>query len=147
RSLGEQLAAVAMSDRNARDFAPGDLTAALTEVTACLKVYRTYVRDEPVSETDARRIKEAIDDARRRAATSVDGRLFVFLDYVLRADPPEYVVDRDRWRSFVMRWQQFTGRVMAKGVEDTAFYAYNRLLSLNEVGGDPGRNGFDGLAE
>jgi (1->4)-alpha-D-glucan 1-alpha-D-glucosylmutase len=147
RSLGEQLAAVAMSDRNARDFAPGDLTAALTEVTACMKVYRTYVRDETVSESDVRRIREAIDDARRRAAMSIDRRLFVFLDYVLRVDPPQYVTDRERWRSFVMRWQQFTGRVMAKGVEDTAFYAYNRLLSLNEVGGNPGRLDFDGLAE
>src|SRR5213079_1966739 len=86
RSLGEQLAAVAMSDRNARDFSPADLTAALTEVTACLKVYRTYVRDEPVSETDARRIREAIDDAGRRAAMSIDRRLFVFPDYVLRVD-------------------------------------------------------------
>jgi (1->4)-alpha-D-glucan 1-alpha-D-glucosylmutase len=147
RSLGEQLAAVAMSDRNARDFAPGDLTAALTEVTACLSVYRTYVRDEPVSDADVAHIREAIACARRRAAMSIDRRLFVFLDYVLRVDPPAYIADRERWRSFVMRWQQFTGRVMAKGVEDTAFYAYNRLLSLNEVGGNPGRSDFDGLAE
>jgi len=147
RSLGEQLAAVAMSDRNARDFAPGDLTAALTEVTACLKVYRSYVRDEPVSGADVCHIRDAVADAPRRAATSIDRRLFVFLEYVLLVDPPSYVTDRDRWRGFVMRWQQFTGRVMAKGVEDTAFYAYNRLLSLNEVGGDPGRSDFDGLAE
>jgi (1->4)-alpha-D-glucan 1-alpha-D-glucosylmutase len=147
RSLGEQLAAVAMSDRNARDFSPVDLAAALTEVTACLKVYRSYIRDEGVSEADLRHIREAIDEARRRASASVDRRLFIFLDYVLRADPPAYVADREPWRRFVMRWQQFTGRVMAKGVEDTAFYTYNRLLSLNEVGGDPGRGDFDGLAD
>ena len=147
RSLGEHLAAVAMSDRNARDFAPGDLTAALTEVTACLKVYRAYVRDEPPSGADVCHIRDAVADARRRAATSIDRRLFVFLEYVLRADPPSYITDRDQWRRFVMRWQQFTGRVMAKGVEDTAFYAYNRMLSLNEVGGDPGRNDFDGLGD
>ena len=40
-----------------------------------------------------------------------------------------------------MRFQQLTGAVMAKGVEDTAFYRYHRLTSLNEVGGDPGRFG------
>jgi (1->4)-alpha-D-glucan 1-alpha-D-glucosylmutase len=146
RSLGEQLAAVAMSDRNARDFAPGDLTAALTEVTACMDVYRSYVRDEPVSEADARHIRAAIGEARRRASTSIDRRLFIFLENVLLVHPPAYVTDRDGWRGFVMRWQQFTGRVMAKGVEDTAFYAYNRLVSLNEVGGNPGRGEFDGLA-
>jgi (1->4)-alpha-D-glucan 1-alpha-D-glucosylmutase len=147
RSLGEQLATIAMSDRNARDFAPGDLSAALTEVTACLEVYRTYVRDEPVSDADAQHIRDAVADARRRAATSIDRRLFIFLEYVLLVHPPPYVTDHERWRGFVMRWQQFTGRVMAKGVEDTAFYAYNRLVSLNEVGGSPGREGFDGLAE
>ncbi|MEK6375194.1 MAG: malto-oligosyltrehalose synthase [Acidobacteriota bacterium] len=147
RALGEQLADVAMSDRNARDFAPVDLTAALTEVIACLNVYRTYVRDEAVSDADARRIREAIACARARAALSVDRRLFIFLENVLLVRPPAYVKDRDRWLAFVTRWQQFTARVMAKGVEDTAFYTYNRLVSLNEVGGEPGREAFDGAAD
>ena len=82
-------------------------------------------------------------------ATTIDERLFTFLERVLLVDPPAYVAsEREHWLAFVMRWQQFTGRVMAKGVEDTAFYNYNRLISLNEVGGDPGRDGdFDGLAE
>jgi len=128
RALGEQLADVAMSDRNARDFAPVDLAAALTEVTACLNVYRTYVRDEAVSDADARRIREAIACARARAARTVDRRLFIFLENVMLVRPPAYVKDRDRWLAFVTRWQQFTGRVMAKGVEDTAFYSYNRLV-------------------
>jgi (1->4)-alpha-D-glucan 1-alpha-D-glucosylmutase len=146
RALGEQLAAVAMSDRNARDFSPIDLTAALTEVTACLKVYRTYVRDETVSEADGQRVREAIAEARRRASTAVDRRLFVFLQNVLLMQPPRYVEDRKRWLDFVMRWQQFTGRVTAKGVEDTAFYNYNRLLSMNEVGGEPGHLPGDAIA-
>jgi (1->4)-alpha-D-glucan 1-alpha-D-glucosylmutase len=148
RALGKQLSAVAMADRNARDFAPVDLTAALTEVTACMTVYRTYIR-ERASDDDRRYIANAIADARRRARTSVDERLFTFLERVLLVDPPSYVEsERDRWLAFVMRWQQFTGRVMAKGVEDTAFYNYNRLVSLNEVGGEPGRGGdFDGLGE
>src|SRR3954451_1752349 len=149
RALGKQLGTVAMPDRNARDFAPVDLTAALTEVTACMCVYRTYIREANVDEEDAQSIRTAIAEARRRAANAVDGRLFTFLERVLLVDPPAYVIsERENWQAFVMRWQQFTGRVMAKGVEDTAFYNYNRLISLNEVGGHPGRDGdFDGLAE
>jgi (1->4)-alpha-D-glucan 1-alpha-D-glucosylmutase len=148
RALGTELGAVAMADRNARDFAPVDLTAALTEVTACMRVYRTYIREAVVGAADEQTIRAAIGDARRRAGKSLDARLFTFLERVLLVDPPPYVVsERERWLAFVMRWQQFTGRVMAKGVEDTAFYNYNRLISLNEVGGNPGRNDFDGLAE
>ena len=149
RALGKQLGAVAMPDRNARDFAPVDLTAALTEVTACMRVYRTYVRDTTVGDEDARSIRAAIAEARRRGGSAIDQRLFTFLEHVLLVDPPAYVEsERENWLAFVMRWQQFTGRVMAKGVEDTAFYNYNRLISLNEVGGNPGRGGdFDGLAE
>jgi len=149
RALGKQLGAVAMPDRNARDFAPVDLTAALTEVTACMRVYRTYIRETNVDDDDARSIRAAIAEARRRAGNTIDERLFTFLEHVLLVDPPAYVAaERENWQAFVMRWQQFTGRVMAKGVEDTAFYNYNRLISLNEVGGNPGRGaGFDGLAE
>jgi (1->4)-alpha-D-glucan 1-alpha-D-glucosylmutase len=149
RALGKKLSAVAMADRNARDFAPVELTEALSEVTACLSVYRTYMREGEPSESDRRSIREAVARARERAGTSLDDRLFVFLERVLLLDPPAYVAsEREQWVAFMLRWQQFTGRVMAKGVEDTAFYNYNRLVSLNEVGGDPGRSGdFDGLQE
>jgi (1->4)-alpha-D-glucan 1-alpha-D-glucosylmutase len=137
-----------MADRNARDFPPVDLTAALTEVTACLRVYRTYLRDDRPAETDQQVISEAIGCARERAGTSIDERLFTFLERVLLLDPPSYLLsEREHWLAFVMRWQQFTGRVMAKGVEDTSFYIYNRLISMNEVGGDPGRSDVDGLQE
>jgi (1->4)-alpha-D-glucan 1-alpha-D-glucosylmutase len=148
RGLGKQLAALALSDRNARDFAPSELISALTEVTASLRVYRTYVRDDCISDDDRRAVVDAVAEARRRAGSAVDTRLLAFLERVLLLDPPSYEAEeRERWRGFVMRWQQFTGRVMAKGVEDTAFYNYNRLVSLNEVGGDPGRERFDGLSE
>jgi len=149
RALGKQLGAVAMPDRNARDFAPVDLTSALTEVTACMRVYRTYIREIKVDDDDAQSIRAAIAEARLRAGAAIDERLFTFLERVLLVDPPRYVSsERENWLAFVMRWQQFTGRVMAKGVEDTAFYNYNRLISLNEVGGNPGRGAdFDGLAE
>jgi (1->4)-alpha-D-glucan 1-alpha-D-glucosylmutase len=150
RALGKQLSALAMADRNARDFAPSELLAALTEITACMHVYRTYSRaGHEVSEDDRRRIREAIAEGRRRAGTSIDERLFTFLERMLLVDPPSYVeAEREHWLAFVMRWQQFTGRVMAKGVEDTSFYNYNRLVSLNEVGGEPGRDAdFDPVAE
>lgn len=150
RTLGKKLGELSMHDRNARDFAPTELLAALTEITACMHVYRTYIReDAPVTDEDRAFIKRAVGDARCRARSSLDQRLFTFLEKVLLVEPPSYVEgDRDRWRAFVMRWQQFTGRVMAKGVEDTSFYNYNRLISLNEVGGDPGREGgFDPLEE
>jgi len=149
RALGKELSALAMADRNARDFAPTELLGALTEVTACLRVYRAYIRNGGVSAEDRAAITGAIAEARRRAAASLDPRLFEFLEIVLLVEPPPYLAgERERWLAFVMRWQQFTGRVMAKGVEDTAFYNYNRLVSLNDVGGDPGRDGdFDPLAE
>jgi (1->4)-alpha-D-glucan 1-alpha-D-glucosylmutase len=148
RALGSHLAALAVADRNARDFAPSELAAALLEVTACMPVYRTYIRELPVADDDRANIDHAVVEARRRAE-QVDRRLFDFVEKVLLVEPPQYIAgERDKWLEFVMRWQQFTGRVMAKGVEDTAFYNYNRLLSLNEVGGEPGRGSdFDPVAE
>lgn len=148
RALGSHLAVLAVADRNARDFAPSELAAALLEVTACMPVYRTYIRETPVTDDDRAFIDHAVAEARRRAK-QVDRRLLNFVEKVLLVEPPHYIAgERDKWLEFVMRWQQFTGRVMAKGVEDTAFYNYNRLLSLNEVGGEPGRGGdFDPVRE
>ncbi len=139
RALGTALGQLAGADRIARDFAPTELLAALTEVTACMPVYRTYVRESGVSDEDRAVITRAVADARQRAG-GVDGRLFDFIESVL-------LVECEEWRPLVMRWQQFTGPIMAKGVEDTTFYNYNRLISLNEVGGDPGRSDFDPVAE
>jgi (1->4)-alpha-D-glucan 1-alpha-D-glucosylmutase len=148
RALGVHLAGLAVADRNARDLAPSELLAALVEITSCMPVYRTYIRDSEVSSFDREFIEKASSDARRRAKT-LDARLFTFVESVLLLHPPSYLAEeRERWLEFVMRWQQFTGRVMAKGVEDTAFYNYNRLISLNEVGGEPGRTGdFDPVRE
>jgi (1->4)-alpha-D-glucan 1-alpha-D-glucosylmutase len=147
RALGTSLGRLADADRNARDFAPTELLAALTEVTACMPVYRTYIRESGVSDEDRAFITRAVADARRRAI-GVDGRLFDFVERVLLLDPPTYISNgREVWLPLVMRWQQFTGPIMAKGVEDTTFYNYNRLISLNEVGGDPGRNDFDPIVD
>ncbi|MBV9494189.1 MAG: malto-oligosyltrehalose synthase, partial [Acidobacteria bacterium] len=121
RALGKQLSSLAMLDRNARDFAPSELLAALTEITACMGVYRTYIRDSSSSEEDRRRIRDAVRCARERAS-SMDERLFTVLERMLLVEPPPYIASESQnWLELVMRWQQFTGRVMAKGVEDTAF--------------------------
>ncbi len=148
RSLGGELAALAALDRNARDFASSELLAALTEITACMRVYRTYVREAPASGRDRCVVQRAVREARHRAGTAIDDRVLTFLERTLLLELPSYVEQLEPWLAFVQRWQQFTGRVMAKGVEDTAFYNYNRLLSLNEVGGHPGRGrDFDPVAE
>ncbi|MFZ2492008.1 MAG: malto-oligosyltrehalose synthase, partial [Thermoanaerobaculia bacterium] len=148
RALGLHLSRLATADRNARDFAPSDLLAALVEVTACMHIYRTYVREGSVSDADREAIQHALAEARRRSGGTVDERLFRFLELVLLLDVPPYIEgERSRWLAFVMRWQQFTGRVMAKGVEDTSFYNYNRLISMNEVGAEPlFPKGFDPVA-
>jgi (1->4)-alpha-D-glucan 1-alpha-D-glucosylmutase len=148
RALGAHLAHLAVADRNARDLAPSELLTALSELTACMPVYRTYIREGRVSDSDRECVLRASAEVRRRAP-QVDARLFDFVEHVLLLEPPPYIAaEAEQWLAFVMRWQQFTGRVMAKGVEDTAFYNYNRLISLNEVGGEPGRGAeFDPVAE
>jgi len=119
--------------RRYRDYTRHELHEALRDTLACFPVYRTYVRPEPaaVDEDDARRIVEATETARAHRA-DLDGELFEFLRDLLRR---RLVGDLET--ELTMRFQQLSGPVMAKGVEDTAFYSFNRLMSLNEVGGDP----------
>jgi (1->4)-alpha-D-glucan 1-alpha-D-glucosylmutase len=136
-SLSLQLGVLADHDRSGRDLSPEDLRNALVETTACLSVYRTYVHtfevvgDRPVIET-------AIQQAKQRAP-GISEAVFEFLRRVLLLEFPASLDQESRyaWQRFVRRWQQFTGPVMAKGLEDTACYVYNRLISLNEVGGSP----------
>lgn len=123
--------------RKHRDYTREDLMRALRETVACFPVYRTYVapeRDE-IAEADIRYINQAIDLAKENRP-DLDPELMEFLRDILLLR-----VRGSLETEFVLRFQQFTGPAMAKGVEDTVFYNYNRLISLNEVGGDPGRFG------
>ena len=136
-SLSLHLNLLAESDRYAKDASPQELNTALMEVTACLPVYRTYTQVFP----DPRRktcwyIDLAFREARRRNP-HLSETIWNFVRRVLLLDcPPNLAPEqRARWKQFVQRWQQFSGPVMAKGKEDTAFYIYNRLISMNEVGG------------
>jgi len=119
--------------RDRRDYTRHDIIRAIREVIACFPVYRAYVvpsRNELTLE-DERYITEAIE-ASKMNRPEIDCELFDFLADVLLLR-----VRGAMESEFVFRFQQFTGSVMAKGVEDCAFYCFNRLISLNEVGGDP----------
>jgi (1->4)-alpha-D-glucan 1-alpha-D-glucosylmutase len=137
-ALGHHLGRLAALHREARDIPLSELMDVLVEVTACLPVYRTYIHDFTISERDRTYIETTLDLARRRTSRElISNAAFIFLRNVLLLEPPYYLEDqRQDWMQFVMRWQQFTGPVMAKGLEDTASYRHNALLSTNEVGGD-----------
>ncbi len=144
--LAHALKRLSDRDRHTRDFTLGTLTAALREVCACFPVYRTYV-DEAATEVaprDRAAIGVALRLARRRDPTT-DTSVYDFPPLGPAARAPEAVAAADRgpFFSFVMKLQQLTSAVMAKGVEDTAFYAYSRLVALNEVGGDLHRFGVE----
>jgi (1->4)-alpha-D-glucan 1-alpha-D-glucosylmutase len=138
RTLGRELTELASDDRYARELRAAELTEALIETTACLPVYRTYVQNLEESEATQEVLNVAIRNARERRPT-LPTECFDFLfDVLLLKAPPHIRADQRESRfSFVGRWQQFTGSIMAKGFEDTALYVYFPLASLNEVGGDP----------
>lgn len=131
-TLGLHLGTLAEKDRHARDLSPEELKRALIEVTASLPVYRTYIRSCSVAPADRAFIQNAVSDARIRNR-AITPACFDFLERVLLAGAQR----DDEHLSFTMRWQQLSGPVMAKGVEDTTMYQYNRLVSMNEVGANP----------
>ncbi|HYH43877.1 MAG TPA: malto-oligosyltrehalose synthase, partial [Burkholderiales bacterium] len=139
--LAAELKRIAHADRRTRDYTLNNLRNALAEVVACFPVYRTYIVEGP-SAQDRRYIEWAVAQARRRSLAA-DTTILDFVQRMLLAEaapdaPPEL---RERIRTFAMKMQQFTSPVTAKGIEDTAFYRYNRLVSLNDVGGDPDQFG------
>jgi (1->4)-alpha-D-glucan 1-alpha-D-glucosylmutase len=138
RSLGRQLGDLAGQDRYAQDLPRYELTEALIEVTAALSIYRTYIRNLEVPAIAKHYLSEALKEARdRRPHLSAQCYDFV-RDVLMLQNAPHVLPDQREARlAFVMRWQQFTGPIVAKGLEDTALYVYHPLLSLNEVGGDP----------
>ena len=109
---------------------------------ACFPVYRTYIHSFHVTDRDTQYIEQAVARAKRRNP-AINESIFDFLkDVLLLRFPPDFSErDGQEWLDFVMRFQQLSGPVMAKGVEDTALSVYNRLVSLNEVGGNPDRFG------
>lgn len=136
--LANQLGRIAEASRSTCDFTLNSLRDALTEIVACFPVYRTYVTATLVSEEDKRYIDWAVAASKKRSRAA-DISVFDFVRDVLTTQIAEGRSDSFRAMvlTFAVKFQQFSSPVMAKGSEDTSFYIYNRLASLNEVGGDP----------
>ncbi len=142
--LGHALDRLSQRSRYSRDFTLHSLTRVLREVIACFPVYRSYIdgRSTEVALQDRACVEVAVAFAKRRnPAISPSGFDFVRDTLLLRAPDQADEAYRAAQLAFVQRFQQLTAPVTAKGVEDTAFYRYHRLVSLNEVGGDPDRFG------
>jgi (1->4)-alpha-D-glucan 1-alpha-D-glucosylmutase len=132
--LVARLADICEGHRRYRDYTRRDLREALEEVFANYPVYRTYLgADGAARPADRTTIAAATDGARRRRP-EVDGELLGFVGRLLAGEEKG-----DAEREFALRAQQLTGAVMAKAVEDTAFYRFLALVSANEVGADPSR--------
>jgi len=138
--LARRLDRISEQHRWSRDFTASSLHLALGEVIACFPVYRTYVQADTVTIGDGDRLNvlRAVREAKRRNRSTSES-IFDFLCDLLLLRDPEGLSEGDHGerREFVMRLQQLTGPVMAKGLEDTVFYRYYPLASLNEVGGRP----------
>ncbi|MGH7953327.1 MAG: malto-oligosyltrehalose synthase [Limisphaerales bacterium] len=119
------------------DFARAELRDAMTEMAACFPVYRNYAQPEKnlISEIEIARVEQAALAARKRKP-NLPKEIFNFISGILILK-----LRGDLENEFVARFQQLTAPAMAKGAEDTAFYCFNRFISLNEVGGDPGNFG------
>ena len=137
--LGNMLDHLSEQDRRYRDFTLEALSRAVRETIACFPVYRTYVEpDQPVSDEDEQIVERAIAAAKRRNP-AMEESIFNFLRDVLVFRSPQNFdpAGRAAYTHFILKFQQTTAPVMAKGLEDTMFYIYNRLPALNEVGGEP----------
>jgi len=137
--LGNLLDRLSERNRWYRDFTLEALSRTVREAIACFPVYRTYVEPgQPLSEEDRQIVDRAIAAAKRRNP-AMEESIFNFLRDVLLLRSPQDLdaAGRAAHAQFVLKFQQTTGPVMAKGLEDTVFYIYNRLSALNEVGGEP----------
>ncbi|HSY94476.1 MAG TPA: malto-oligosyltrehalose synthase [Steroidobacteraceae bacterium] len=122
---------IARSERHTRDLSPRQLREALARVIVALPIYRTYRTLNTLHDDDRRVLVEAVQSA-RISAPEIDGAAFDFLAALLAKSRLN-----DAEADFIAQWQQLTPAVMAKGVEDTTFYCFDRLVSCNEVGSQP----------
>lgn len=121
--------------RYGRDFTLNGVRKAILEVLVLFPVYRTYTNQSGIRDRDKAYIEEVMQKAKTNIPLLINE--LNFLEKVLLLDYEESMTEEERnqWLRFVMKFQQFSGPLMAKGVEDTSLYVYNRMLSLNEVGG------------
>jgi (1->4)-alpha-D-glucan 1-alpha-D-glucosylmutase len=142
-NLVQILKKIASHTREGSDFTTYGLRKALFEVLVLFPVYRTYVDENGISDTDEKYVIQTIKAAKKKAPLLI--KEFDFIQKILLLEYEDFrsKTQREEWLHFVMRSQQLTGPLMAKGVEDTLLYVYNRLLSLNEVGGNPSHFGIE----
>ena len=139
--LSNHLHRLAKRSRYTQDYTLNGLRGALTEIVASFPVYRTYCTADGLTAVDRRHVEQAVDLA-RTSCQAEDTSIYDFIRSVFLLEARRSGEQQDaELVDFVMKFQQYTGPVMAKGLEDTAFYIYNRLVSLNEVGDDPCRFG------
>jgi (1->4)-alpha-D-glucan 1-alpha-D-glucosylmutase len=141
-ALAYQLDRLAQRRRHSRDFTFNGLRGALIETIACFPVYRSYITERGVSADDRKRVILAVRRAEQRNPL-LNRALFRFLRDMVLLQFPEDASDAEKAEQvrFAGKFQQVTSPVMAKGLEDTAFYIFQRLVSLNEVGGHPDQFG------
>ncbi|WP_218081323.1 malto-oligosyltrehalose synthase [Anthocerotibacter panamensis] len=140
-NLAHLLKQISQRYRYASDFTIYALKNALVEVLAVFPVYRTYVSEEGLSRSGREIIRQVIAQAKENIPASFNELTFIERFLLIDFDENLTAAESKQWLHFVMRLQQFTGPLMAKGVEDTVLYIYNRLISLNEVGCKPGQFG------
>ena len=137
--LAHRLDRLSNRHRSTRDYTLQSIRFAIREMIANFPVYRTYIRGGQISERDRRVVQLAAAQARRRNPAVNEAVIQFVRDVLLLEQPPELdAASREEREFFIGRFQQVTSPVMAKGVEDTAFYRYVPLVSLEEVGGEPG---------
>ena len=139
-SLAREITRIARRNPRTSDFTRNLLRRALREVVANFPVYRTYLDFDGVPTEEDRRSLDTAIAAARRTETAIDASVFTFLYDLLTGDlvsGPKSGLSRNAVLHAAMRFQQYTGPVTAKGLEDTAFYRFNRFIALNEVGGHP----------
>jgi (1->4)-alpha-D-glucan 1-alpha-D-glucosylmutase len=140
-NLAHLLKQLSVRHRYASDFTMYGLKRALVEVLTLFPVYRTYISPEGSRKADQDCMKRVLAKAQEKNPNSLNELYFIEKFLLLEFDDSLTDEDQDLWLHFLMRLQQYTGPLMAKGVEDTVMYIYNRLISLNEVGSHPGHFG------
>ncbi len=145
-NLARLLKQIAGQYRYGRDFTLNGLKKAILEVLVLFPVYRTYINSEGMDEGDRHYVQQVIRKAKGQIPQLVNELNFIEKVLLLNYEETLTEEDQGRWLHFVMKMQQFSGPLMAKGIEDTLFYVYNRLVSLNEVGGDPSKFGIPAAA-
>jgi (1->4)-alpha-D-glucan 1-alpha-D-glucosylmutase len=142
-NLAQILKKLSYNTREGSDFTTYSLKKALFEVLVLFPVYRTYIDDNGIREIDREYIEQTIKAAQQKVPLLVNELNFIQKILLLKYKDCRSKSQSEKWLHFVMRSQQLTGPLMAKGVEDTLLYVYNRLLSLNEVGGNPSHFGIE----